>query len=98
MAAILIPIIIFLFYSGWFVWPLLYLHKIKKYTWGKAILQSFFVLFLFSGIGTAVSDLIVVSNPKNSVGITIFAIFWIIFPYSMLFLRLQKNIDNGVRH
>ena len=91
MAPILIPIIILFFYSGWFVWPLLYLRKIKKYTWGKAIIQSFFVLFLLSGIGIAVSDLIVVSDPKNSVGITIFAIFWIIFPYGMLLLRLRKN-------
>jgi len=91
MAIILIIIIILIFYSGWFLWPLLYYHKVKKYNWTKATFQAIIALVISLGIGTGVSDLIVASNPNNRIGIIFWGIFLFLFPYVMLFLSLHKN-------
>lgn len=90
-------IFIFLLYSGWFVWLLVYFTHSRKYTKGKAIALSFLVVFGAFYIGTAISDLIVAFKSRNSIFSIAFGTLWIVFPYFMLLIMLCKRRFHKLR-
>lgn len=83
-----------LFYSGWFVWPWVYLRRDKKYPSSKAMPYSLFILLMSFSTGTLISDSIVASHlgviPTRAALMTLM-VFWCLFPYVMIILMPRKN-------